>query len=160
MVREASVLSLFSALLLTGCSLTPTAAPAPEAGLPIVGIVHGGQQPIVGAQVYLFAANTTGYGGPGIAASTSNASSSQLLRSGTNTSQSTSGATNGDYYVLTDANGQFTISGDYACTPGTQLYIYALGGNPGSGVNSAAGLLAILGNCPSAGNFASAIPFV
>jgi len=38
--------------------------------------------------------------------------------------------------------------------------LYAPGGNPGSGVNSAAGLMAVLGNCPVAGNFASATPYV
>ena len=31
-------------------------------GAALHGMVHGGQQPIVGAHVYLYAANTTGYG--------------------------------------------------------------------------------------------------
>jgi sugar lactone lactonase YvrE len=117
-------------------------------------MVRGGQQPIVGAHVYLLAANTTGNAGPGIAASTSNASVSLLNPAKTGNSDSIGG------YVLTDSSGNFTITGDYSCTPNTQVYIYALGGNPGSGLNSAAGLLAALGNCPSAGNFLTATPYI
>ena len=148
-------------LVLNGCSLSApstSSALTPETGLAIQGTVYGGQNPIVGAQVYLFAAgsgiftpNANGYG---------NASKS-LLTSAANTTLDTSGgATNGDYYVTTGAAGGFTITGDYSCTPNAQVYLYALGGNPGSGTNSAAGLFAALGNCPSAGNFQTATPFI
>ena len=132
-------------LFLAGCSITPTASPLIETGATLHGKVHGGQQPIVGAHIYLFAANTTGYG---------NASVSLLNAAVTLTSDSV-GA-----YVLTDANGNFTITGDYACTANTQVYLYALGGNPGAGTNSASGLLAILGNCPASTNFATTIPTI
>ena len=136
---------------LTGCSLTSDAPASPEAGVTMQGKVMGGQQPIVGAQVYLLAANTTGYG---------NASLS-LLISGTGRTLDTSGGpTNGFYYVTTDANGNFSITGDYSCTPNTQVYVYSLGGNPGSVTNSAAGLMAALGNCPSTRSFATATPFI
>jgi hypothetical protein len=118
------------------------------------GRVFGGQQPIVGAHVYLFAANTTGYAGPGIAASSSNASLSLLSAASTGLSDSV-GA-----YVLTDGSGVFSITGDYSCTPNTQVYVYALGGNPGAGTNAVAGLMAALGNCPGVGNFLSATPFI
>ena len=141
-------------LLLTGCALNPTAAPTPQHGLPITGHVHGGQQPITAAHVYLFTANTTGYGGTNITPSTSNASLSLLNAVATGHSDSV-GA-----FVLTDANGNFTISGDYTCTSGQQVYLYALGGNPGAGTNSASGLLAALGNCPAAGNFLTTIPSI
>ncbi len=141
-------------LVLTGCAIGPSGASTADAGLAIQGRVRGGQQAIVGAHVYLFAANTTGNAGPGIAASSGNASLSLLNAASTHNSDSI-GA-----YVLTDANGGFTITGDYSCTPNTQVYVYALGGNPGSGVNSAAGLLVALGNCPSAGNFLTATPFI
>ena len=57
-------------------------------------------------------------------------------------------------------SGRFTITGAYSCNPGSQVYLYALGGDPGAGVNSAAGLLAVLGNCPAPGNFLAATPFV
>jgi hypothetical protein len=140
--------------ILNGCALQQSAQPVPEAGVRLTGSVHGGQQPIVGGHVYLFAANTTGYGGPGIAASGANASLSLLNATTTGLADSI-GA-----YVTTDAHGSFTITGDYSCTPNTQVYLYALGGNPGAGANSAAGLLAALGNCPSSGSFLASIPFI
>jgi hypothetical protein len=127
----------------------------------IQGKVFGGQQPIVGAQVYLFAANAgvftpnaNGYG---------NASVS-LLTSGTGrTLDNSGGPTNGDYYVTTLTGGAFSITGDYTCTANTQVYLYALSGNPGSSGfadNPSSGLLAALGNCPSGGNFLSVTPFI
>jgi hypothetical protein len=132
-------------LTLTGCSLSSTSAPTTDAGLAIHGSVHGGQQPIVGAEVYLLAANTTGYGQPSV---------SKLSATSTGYSSSL-GA-----YVPTSADGSFTITGDYSCTPNTQVYLYSLGGSQGGIANSAAGLLAALGNCPSSGNFLTATPFI
>ncbi len=108
------------------------------------GRVYGGLQPIAGAHVYLFAANTTGYGKASV----------PLLNSASTGASDSVGA-----YVSTGADGGFLWAGDYTCTPGTQVYLYALGGNSGSGTNSAAGLLAVLGNCPAAGNF-SAVPYI
>ena len=136
-------------LVLTGCTIESTGAPTAETGPAISGRVRGGQQPIVGAQVYLFAANagvftpnTNGYG---------NASLS-LLKSvvGQTTQDTIGGPTNGDYYVTTDSSGNFSITGDYTCLGGQQVYLYSRGGNPGlgSGTNAAAGLLAALGTCP------------
>jgi sugar lactone lactonase YvrE len=146
--------SALLSLALTGCTIATTSSPTASSGAAIRGIVHGGQQPIVGAHVYLFAANTTGYGGAGIAASSSNASISLLSAASTGVSDSI-GA-----YVPTGAGGSFTITGAYTCTPNSQVYLYVLGGNPGAGTNSAAGLMAILGNCPSGGSFAAATPVV
>jgi len=57
--------------------------------------------------------------------------------------------------VLTASDGTFSISGAYNCTVNTQIYLYALGGNPGAVTNSAAGFLAPLGNCPAAGTFST-----
>jgi sugar lactone lactonase YvrE len=137
--------------LLAGCSFTPGASPTADAGAAISGRTQGGQSPIVGAHVYLLAANTTGYGNL----------SNSLLTAGTGrTLDSSVGATNGFYYVTSDVNGAFSISGDYTCTANTQVYLYALGGNPGSGTNSGAGLMAALGNCPGSGNFATSTPYV
>ncbi len=130
------------------------AAGAGSAGVRLNGSVFGGQQAIVGAHVYLMAAGTGGYAGPGIAASAGNASTSLLSAASTGTSDAV-GA-----YVLTSASGTFTITGDYTCTAGQQVYVYALGGNPGSGTNTGAGLLAALGSCPAAGNFLTTTPFI
>jgi hypothetical protein len=133
-------------VLLTGCALGPTAPSTSESALPITGNVHGGQQPVSGAHVYLFAANTTGYGSASVS----------LLTSVPN---STTSDSNGNYYVTTSANGGFAITGDYTCTLGQQVYLYAQGGDPGAGSNSSAGFLAVLGNCPG-GSFATQTPFV
>ena len=143
-------------LALTGCTLNTTAAPTLEAGAAISGVVHGGQSPIVGAHVFLFAVNSgvftpnaNGYG---------NASVS-LLKSGANTTEDTNtlDPTYGDYYVTTiglgstcQVGGCFSITSDYTCTGGQQVYLYSVGGDPGLGTgnNPAAGLLAALGPCP------------
>ena len=117
------------------------------------GRAFANQKPLVGAHVYLLAANTTGYGGLGLAASSSNASVSLLHASGTGQSDSL-GA-----YTLTGADGSFFIAGNYSCTPGSQVYLYALGGTNAQGTNTATGLLAALGACPRGGTFA-ATPYV
>ncbi len=97
----------------------------PIAGGQLRGNVHGGQQPISGSSLQLYAAATTGYG----------AAATALLSSP----------------VVSDANGGFTITGDYTCPSSTsQLYIVATGGNPGlaPGTNNAAiALMAALGPC-------------
>ena len=108
------------------------------------GKVMHGNTPISGAHVYLLAANTDGYG---------NASVSLLNSALTGTSDTLGG------YVSTEADGSFTISGMYQCTPNTQVYAYALGGNAGSGENATSAMLAILGNCPQAGSFTINPPF-
>ena len=161
-MRSALAAVLCLPLVLAGCSMTPTAAPSASAGVTISGVVHGGQQPIVGAEMFLFAANTTGYGGNGIAASAGSAgnASISLLKSAANTVQDTNSAdpTYLDYYTTTGTGGSFAITGDYSCAPGQQVYLYALGGNPTYPVgsaNSAIGLLAALAACPSADSFPS-----
>jgi streptogramin lyase len=151
-MRAAFAVVLCFPLVLTGCALNSSDAPTADPGLAIQGSVHGGQQPIVGSHVYLLAASSSGYG----------TKSQSLLTNvpGSTTLDSSGGPTNGFYYVTSGPGGAFGITGDYSCTPNTQVYIYALGGDPGAGANSAAGLLAVLGNCPSAGNFQTATPYV
>ncbi len=139
-------------LVLTGCTLSPsTTETSPSAGLAIQGRVFGGNQPIVGAQVYLYAASTGAYG----------AQSTSLLTSATGNPPDI----NSHYYALTGAGGAFTITGDYSCTAGSQVYLYSVGGNPGLTPptidNTAATLMAVLGNCPGGTSaFASTTPYV
>jgi streptogramin lyase len=134
------------ALLLSGCSnlqVTTTKQSNAVHGTAISGKVHGGQGPIVGASVYLYAASTTGNG----TASTSLLNNNVL-------SQTPPGGQDGsgNYYVTTDSNGAFSITGDYTCpSSASQVYLYSVGGNPGSGTNSAATLLAALGTCQASG---------
>lgn len=148
-------------LALTGCAVGPAASPTADAGVSIRGKAFGGQQPVVGAQVYLYAANTTGSAGPGIAPSSTNQSLS-LLNSGvlSNNPGAAGQDTSGNYYVLTAADGSFSIGGDYTCTPNQQVYLLVTGGNPGAGTNSASSMMAVLGSCPASGNFAANVPYV
>jgi len=90
---------------------------------------HGGQQPIVGAHVYLFAFKTTGPGSAPI---------SLLHGTGVTTDSS------GNGYVTTDANGDFNVAGLYAsyCPASTSsIYFQLVDGNPGSGTNTAVNLV-------------------
>ena len=141
-MRASLGVAVFScALLLSGCSgvpITTTIDSTDNQGAAIQGQVHGGQQPISGAHVYLYAVNNTGYGGASVS----------LLTSATGNPADG----NGNYYVTTASDGTFTIAGDYTCPSATPLtYIYAVGGDSGSGMNSAATLLAGAGNCTHSG---------
>ena len=139
---------------LTGCS---SGASFPDAGSPSTGApssdfqtvlrgnIHGGQQPIVGASIYLLAAGTTGYG----------SSATSLLTNASDAGYPTQVDGSSRYYATTDSGGNFQIVD--ACTPGQQVYIASVGGNAGSGTNSAANEIAILGQCPAAGNFDSTL---
>jgi trimeric autotransporter adhesin len=91
--------------------------------------VHGGQQPVSGSTVVLYAVGTTGDGSP-----------------------ATSLMTNA---VTSDANGNFNLAGAFSCpSPSALVYITATGGNPGlsPGTNNAAlTLMAALGPCINIG---------
>jgi len=139
--------------LLSGCSasfvpgtITPERVPIGN----IQGSVHGGQAPISGAQIYLFAAGTGGYG----------TSATSLISS---TAPNAFEDGNGNYYVLTDSNGNFALGGDYTCTEGTQVYMVAVGGNPGlTGTVNNTGIVQMAGlaQCPAAGNLAAQVPYL
>ena len=130
--------------LLSGCSgfnvVAPTTGVTQQ--LNLSGSIHGGQQPISGAKVYLYSVGT--YAG---------APSTSML-----TGAATATDANGNGYVTSNANGGFTITGDYTCPTsptgiqGTTIstYLLALGGNPGLATgtsNSAISLVAALGSC-------------
>src|SRR5580698_1970006 len=150
----ASLLGVAFALGLTGCSANfgDTTNTSAQTAVHIKGVVHGGQQPLNGAHIYMYAASTAAYGGSGILASSSNASTSLLTSATGNPADG-----NGNFYVITDEAGNFDINGAYACTPNTQVYLYSVGGDPQvngigtpSGANQAATLMAVVGNCASA----------
>jgi len=156
--------SLLAAAFLSGCgsiqqqpvsSVTNTTNPTPPApattpGSPIAGNVHGGQQPVTGAHIYLFAGNPAGYGAPSV--SILNPAQPGVLTDALGT------------YVLTDGQGNFTISGDYTCTEGQLVYLLAIGGNPGLPAgqdNPALTLMSAFGECPAGDtNFATTVPYV
>jgi sugar lactone lactonase YvrE len=123
-----TVVSLAGALLVAGCGegrQLPGISASAAASLH--GNVHGGQQPVSGALMQLWAAGNTSNG----------SAATQLLTSA----------------VYTDGGGGFGITGDYSCPSATsQVYITATGGNPGlagPANNSALALVAALGDCGS-----------
>lgn len=137
--------SLSGSALLSGCAGAPTFSS--ESTLSSLGAVqgkaYGGQQPVVGMRIYVLQAGTSGYG----------SASTSLLTTG-------DGSDSIGYYVKTDSNGFFSLTGNYTCTSGSQVYLYGLSGNPGAGTNDAAGMMAVLGQCPASGSMAAAVPYV
>lgn len=126
--RIASLVMTCAAAVLSGCA--SISAPTPPTPLPVphttlTGTIHGGEQPVSGATVYLYATGKSGYG---------SAATSLLITP-----------------VTTDARGSFSLTGDYTCpTPTIPVYLVGLGGNPGLGSganNSQLALMAALGPC-------------
>ena len=121
------------AVLLAGCGAgnfgTEPIAAANQVKLE--GFVHGGQQPITGATVQLYAVGSTA----------DQSASTPLIAAA----------------PLTDRAGGFTITGLYTCPSiTTEVYLIASGGNPGLAVgtnNTQSVLMAALGPC---GNLTSA----
>ena len=111
---------------LSGCDLSHSPAASVQLGTALHGQVRGGQQPVSGASIVLYAAGAAGDG----------AGSTNLLAPNV---------------VTTDTSGNFDITSDYSCpSANTQVYIVASGGNPGLGSevdNSALVMMAALGNC-------------
>lgn len=126
---SAAALALAGCAVLTGCAFSgngaggagqsSTAGGSGATSL-VRGNVHGGQQPVSGSNVVLWAAGTSsGYG----------AGSTQIAT------------------TTTDANGNFNFSnasGVSPCTTGQYLYITANGGNAGAGNNSNLAMMAAI----------------
>jgi streptogramin lyase len=122
--------SIALALLVSGCSLSHFSDPSTATSvLPALsGTVHGGQQPVSGANILIYAANTsTVYGASSVIPLTT--------------------------AVTTNSTGGFSLTGEYTCpSPGALVYIVAAGGNPGLGgsmTNGNIALMTVLGTCGS-----------
>jgi len=120
--------TVVAACVLTGCGVgtgSGSARPAVTMGPgSLSGNVHGGQQPVSGSTIQLYAVGTTG-----------NASAAQALLSSS---------------VTTDDLGNFNITGLYTCPANSLVYMTATQGNPGLGEganNTAIGVMAALGSC-------------
>jgi hypothetical protein len=120
-----------AAVLLTGCgmNLATTTNDVPS-GTPAAGRIHGsiqgGQQPVSGSTIQLYAVTTAGYGAPAAALLT--------------------------VPVMSAADGSFSITQSYSCTGVDQVYLVAMGGNPGlpgNANNAALAMMAALGSCSS-----------
>jgi sugar lactone lactonase YvrE len=160
-----SLAGTLAVLVLSGCSASfvpqsdPVSPGAVSLGT-IEGKVYGGSSPIVGAHLYVFAAGTQASDGPQNPPISTTPASVSLLNHVTTGNYPTTQDSNGNYYITTGANGAFSVSSDYTCTPGQNVYLYSIGGNTGSGTNSAASEMAALGTCPSSGTLASLVPSV
>jgi hypothetical protein len=116
--QTASLLFTSTIGLLTSCGHTPS---DPGEAAVITGSLHGGQQPISGSNVQLYA---VGAGGDGTAATPLGTP------------------------AVTDGNGGFTLSGYSCASPTSLLYIVASGGDPAPGMsNPQAALMAAIGPC-------------
>ncbi len=151
MRRLPPTLSLLALALFTGCGSTPSqqATPLSVPGQAIEGKIHGGNQPIVGAHIYLFAANNIGYRAPSISLINPHFPGTATDSNGT--------------YLITNTSGGFNLGGAYSCIPGQQLYILATTGNPGlHGLsnNESLAMLSALGPCPADGNLAETVPYI
>ena len=120
-------LTTLSALALVGCA-TNSPVPASQTANGMSGSVYGGQQPIVGGSIQLYAVGSSGDG----------SAATPLLSTP----------------VVSDSAGLFTISGLYTCPSSSALvYITATGGNPSPGItNPQIALMAALGPCGSLNN--------
>lgn len=119
-----SCIALAALLFLAGCATNAPTNPA-SAVKGISGSIHGGQQPISGASIQLYAVGTSGDG----------SAATPLLTAP----------------VVSDAGGAFKITGLYTCPSATApVYLTGTGGNPAPTVsNPDIALMAALGPCGS-----------
>ncbi len=128
---------------LIGCSVLGVAPGAPS--IHLRGTIRGGQQPVMGSAIQLYAAGNTGDGSSALA----------LLHTAVTSSDGTGNATDSNANAGNGFNslptGGFTITNDYQCPSGsTEVYLVAVGGNPGlpAGMtNPNLALMAALGPC-------------
>jgi hypothetical protein len=109
------------------------------------GSVFGGQQPVSGGLIQLYAVGTTGDG----SAATPLISAPVTTSDGTGTTDSNANAGNANNTLPT---GSFTITGDYTCpSASSEVYLVSTGGNAGmgSGTNANLTLITALGQCGS-----------
>jgi hypothetical protein len=118
-------LSSIPLVVLTGCGAA-TSFSNPSASVAFKGKVYGGQQPVVGATVTVWAAGITGYG-----------SAATPLSSTT---------------TAADGSFDFSTATPYVCTTGEQVYITASGGTAvvGGPANANIMLATGLGDCAAA----------
>jgi hypothetical protein len=132
--------------LLTGCQQTEISSTLPETTsfATTTGSVFGGQQPVTGSLIQLYAVGTTGDG----SAATPLIASTVTTSDGTGLANSNANAGNASNSLPA---GSFTITGDYTCPAATtEVYLVATGGNPGlapGSNNPELSLMATLGPC-------------
>jgi len=121
--KPLALASALAALALAGCgSGNFIAVPTQIQGAALHGMVHGGQQPVSGSTIQLYAVGAAGYG---------SAASPRIAST-----------------VTSLADGSFSITGDYTCpSASAQVYITATQGNAGFNNNPNLAMMAALGPC-------------
>jgi polygalacturonase len=114
------------------------------------GSVYGGQQPVTGSTIQLYAVGNAGDGSAAI----------PLVGATVTSSDGSSNATNSNANAGNSFNslpaGSFTITGDYTCpSTGTEVYLVSTGGNPGLAAGTNNGSLAMLAALGPCGNLSS-----
>jgi hypothetical protein len=126
-----SLLALVAGLSLavTGCAVNSyiPANGTDAIAAPVTGIIHGGPNPVVGAEVILYSTTSSGYG------------VGSLLQEATQVGASA--------HQDTSSTGSFSFAGGFTCPAGQFAYVAAYGGNSGSGNNPNSVLMAALGPC-------------
>ncbi len=127
-MRANLLLVLSTLFAFTGCatSFSPTASAPVTGAASLTGAVHGGQQPVVGAIVTLWAAGSSGYG-----------AGATVIASAT---------------APTDAGGNFSFATIPCPSANTPTYMTAQGGNSGYTTNAAIMLVTGLGPCSGLGS--------
>jgi len=109
---------------LTGCGVQTGGSALHSNTVGVSGNIHGGQQPVAFSTVQLYTVGTTGDG----------SAATPLL---TQT-------------VMSDAGGNFTLTGLYSCSGATLVYLTATGGQPIAGTaNPNLAMITALGPCSS-----------
>jgi hypothetical protein len=123
-VLAAAAMAAVSAML-SGCGMGTLQSGGSTGQMTIRGNAMGGGQPVANASVQMYAPGTTGYG----------SAATPLFNAP----------------ITTDAGGNFTFTGAYACpTDSTPVYLVVTGGNPGlsSGTNNQAlAMMSLVGLC-------------
>ena len=132
---------------LTGCSgsmgFPDTVVTTQSALGTIQGNDYGGHAPIVGAELFVVQVGTKGYG---TAVTDLLGASYSDANYPTQVDNTPGSVTNGMYYIRTGAGGSFDVTGDYTCTAGYPVYLYATGGNQSSAVSTTLSSFSITGN--------------
>lgn len=113
------------AIVVSGCGIGAVESGPGQGTLVdgVKGVIHGGQNPVGNSAVSLMAVGTTGYGSePTVLSTTTSA----------------------------PITGLFTLPSHVCPTPDSLVYIQAVGGDSGTGSNSAIHLAAVLGKCSTA----------
>jgi len=135
----------FGVVFLAGCGLgAPDNSFTPAqstVGAAAGGKIFGGPNPVIGAEVQLYATGCGSGTSNGVTCTQDGYGVGNMLQEAVQQGASA--------HQDTDSGGNFTFAGGYTCPANQYAYIVAYGGNPGAGTNNNIVLMAALGPCAS-----------